>query len=205
MQITTKQDELQSAQAGLRQLEHSLDETHAGKQADRQEFIQRVQYILSQKGLLEKQLHVHKGRIADTQSSTVAAKLSALNRRLAATQHQRALTERRLKEKQVPHATPVGDQRNSSAMKAARFAWSTFTMLSITRESHLQMELEQSEQNTRKELVSLQRKVRQTEKRALNLMQTKIKQSSLLEHRAQQLKHIMSALRTLQARIFLAT
>jgi chromosome segregation ATPase len=104
VQISTKEDELHSAQAGLKHLEHSLDETHAGKQADRQEFIQRVQQILCQKGQLEKQLHVQKARIGDTQSSTVAAKLSAMNRRLAATQHQRALTERRLKEKQVHYA-----------------------------------------------------------------------------------------------------
>jgi chromosome segregation ATPase len=101
LQIVVKQGELDTAQAGLRHLEHSLGQTHAGKQAERQAFSERVQHILSQKAQLEKQLHVQKARMADSQSNTVEAKMSVMNRRLAATQHQRALVERRLKDKQV--------------------------------------------------------------------------------------------------------
>jgi hypothetical protein len=65
----------------------------------------------------------------------------------------------------------------------------------------LQIQSEQSEKRAQQELVSLQRKLQQTEKRALELMRTQAKQNNLLQHRNSQLKDIAGELKRLQVRI----
>ena len=68
----------------------------------------------------------------------------------------------------------------------------------------MQAEYAEAERRNRRELGALARKLRDTEKRALALLQDSTKQQNLLRHKHQQLADSKRVIRELQARNFLS-
>jgi hypothetical protein len=214
-QITSKEEELEALHSGLRKMEDSLDRSQAEKDLERRKCHAQVNSIMQQKAELQKQLQSKRFVAKEAQAVAAANKLAAMSQKLARMEQSKSQLERRVLERQVQGSsmlltffivrhTHIHRKCLSSLwLLASRcqkdlrcqllFFHVALMCINCAHQMHpeygmlLQMERDQAEQRSRKELVALARKLRDTERRAVALLQDSAKQQNLLRHKHRQL------------------
>lgn len=101
MQIVTKENELDTLHAGLKKMEDSLDQSHAEKDRERQQYHAKVRAVLQQKAALQRQLQSKQLAQDTVYAAGVASKLAAMTEKAAALQEAKRRLEQQVIDRQV--------------------------------------------------------------------------------------------------------